>query len=412
MAIARANCTCATCGKAFEVRVHRSTSREARSFEEWAAEHITECDDCKAARIQAAHDAENAEAAKAAQEMGYPELKGTEKQAAWANTIREKALALLQEKCLAPDVPEKYMYIRLAYEPSKALLLGMRQAAWWIEHRNIGEDMLALTRALAEINKPLCETVSVIQKAVKAGEKTMAQAEAEIDAMISAPPEAKAEAKPEAPNPQAQPAPERPEAQPKNRKHEGAADVKVSGAMVTALYSKDESFRDLVKGMGFAWKDGRWQIESTERNGAAADICAELGSRLLNAGFAVRFDSRELMDKAVTGDYTPMCRRWIMSNSRGFYITWGREDDHYRAAKSLPGASYDSPGVIVPERSWDALTDFATKYGYRFTAKAQEKLDHLSGMAQAVAPAPVKKPEYLETDVLKSSREVLDDLKD
>ena len=36
MAIAKAECTCAACGKKFEVRVSRSNSREAASFEEWA----------------------------------------------------------------------------------------------------------------------------------------------------------------------------------------------------------------------------------------------------------------------------------------------------------------------------------------------------------------------------------------
>ena len=51
-------------------------------------------------------------------------------------------------------------------------------------------------------------------------------------------------------------------------------------------------------------------------------------------------------------------------------------------------------------------------FGYSFTAKAQEKLDRLSGAAQAVEPAPVKKPDYQEQDVLKSSREVLPDLRD
>ena len=73
---------------------------------------------------------------------------------------------------------------------------------------------------------------------------------------------------------------------------------------------------------------------------------------------------------------------------------------------------YDRPGVAVPERSWAAVADFAARYGYRFTAKAQEKLDALSGAAQTVAPEKTKEPQYQETDVLKSSRDVLDDLKD
>ena len=398
MSMARANCTCATCGHTFEVRSKRANSREAASFEKWAEENITECDDCKAARIKAAHDAENAEAAKAAQEMGYPELKGTEKQVAWANTIREKALTVLREAFMDPEAPEKYQYIRLAYTGISFLLLKNLQAAWWIDHQNELQDARMMGRLAMQIDADFSKAVGALQKAVKAGEKTMADAEREMAAMMAGEAPAQPKAEPEAqPQPQEQPAPQRPEAQPETRKHEGAADVTASGNMVSAVYAKDESFREIVKAMGFAWKDGRWQIEAAERTGKAEDISAELGSRLLNAGFAVRFDSREIMDMAVTGSYTPMCRRWIASRAGGFYITWSREDDHYRAAKSLPGAVYDSPGVIVPERSWDALTDFAARYGYRFTAMAQDKLDRLSGAARAVEPATVRKPEYSRT---------------
>ncbi|MBO4793599.1 MAG: hypothetical protein J5556_03415 [Deltaproteobacteria bacterium] len=407
MAIAKAECTCATCGEKFEVRVSKSNSREARSFEIWAAENITECRECQEKRIQAKHDAENAQAAAAAQEMGYPELLGTEKQIAWANTIREKAMALLRDKCLDPDMPENRQYIRLAYQPSKALLLRMRQAGWWIEHRTVGESILALNKALAEIDKPLCETVSAVQKAVYNGEKTMAQAEKEIDALIAAP----AQEAPRQPAPQAEEKPARPEAVPETRKHDGSADIRVDGSTVLALYARNDDFMAIVKALGFTWKSG-WTLTCGERTGSPENVAAELGSRLLNAGFAVRFDSQEILDKAVSGDYTPMCRRWIRSSSKGFYIEWGKEDDHYRAAKSIPGAAYDAPGVQVPERSWSAVMDFAAKYGYRVTAKAQEALDRLSGAAQLVSPQPAKEPAYQENNVLTSSREVLEDLKD
>ena len=409
MAIAKANCTCATCGQAFEVRVSRRNSSEARRFEAWAVENITECDECKDKRIQAAHDEENAKAAEAAQEMGYPGLLGTERQIAWANTIREKAMAALRDQFMDPEMPEKHQYIRLCYKPMCHLLLTKRQAGWWIDHSSAAEDPRALGRLVLEIDKPLCEAVGAIQKAVKAGEKTMAQAEAEIDALIGAPQEAKTEAQPL--HQAAAEATVRPEAIPETRKHDGSADIRVDGTTVLALYAKDEAFMRVVKALGFSWKSG-WTLQCGERTGDPANVTAELGSRLLNEGFAVRFDSQELMDRAVSGDYTPMCRRWVQSHCKGFYITWDRKDDLYREAKSIPGAQYDSPGVVVPERSWDAVTDFAARYGYRFTAKAQAKLDALSGAAQAVSPQPVKKPAYQENNVLNSSREVLEDLRD
>ena len=410
MAIAKAECTCAACGKKFEVRVSRSNSREAASFEAWAVENITECKDCEKARLNARHEAENAAAMEAAREMGYPELIGTEKQIAWASSIREKALSELRDTFMDPECPEKYQYRRLSYTGISHLLLKMRQAAWWIDHQGELGDVRSMAIIATKIDKPFAEAIGALQRGVKAGEKTMAQAEAEADALIHG---AAQEAKPaqQEQKPAEQSASQRPEAVPETRRHEGSADIRINDGAVCALYGKNDQFMEIVKALGFSWGSG-WTLNAGEKTGTAENIAAELGSRLLNAGFAVRFDSQTLLDKAVRGDYTPMCRRWIQSHSKGFYISWPREDDHYRAAKSIPGAVYDRPGVAVPERSWAAVAGFAARYGYRLTAKAQEKLDALSGAAQTVAPEKTKEPQYRETDVLKSSRDVLDDLKD
>ena len=410
MAIANAECACATCGKKFEIRVRKSNSREAASFEKWAKENITECKECEKARLQAKYDEGNANAAEAAAEMGYPELIGTEKQVAWANTIREKALAELRDTFMDPECPEKHLYRRLAFTGISHLILRMRQAAWWIDHQNELGNVRSMSMLATQIDRPFAEAIGAIQRAVRDGEKTMAQAEAEVNALINAPAKEASPIKP-AQKPAEQHTPERPEAVPEKKRHDGAADVKILDGSVTALYGKDDDFMEIVKRLGFSWGSG-WTLKAGEKTGTAENIAAELGSRLLNAGFAVRFDSQEILDKAVRGDYEPMCRRWIQSHSTGFYLSWGREDDHYSAAKAIPGAKYDRPGIIVPERSWDALEDFAARYGYRFTAMAREKMDRLSGRAQVVSPEKAKAPEYDEKDVLQSSREVLEDLKD
>ena len=411
MAIAKANCTCSACGKTFEVRVSRSNSREARSFEKWAEENITECDDCKAARIRAAHEAENRKAAEAALEMGYAELIGTEKQIAWANTIRQKAMNELRETFLDPECPEKYLYRRLSFAGISHVLLRQRQAAWWIEKQNELLNVRAMAGLATRLDKAFCEAVGALQRAMRDGKKTLAQAEAEMAALMDAPAEKTEEQPAEQSAAQAEEKPQRPEAVPENKRFPGAVDIRIDGETVLALYGKNDAFMGIVKEMGFSWGSG-WTIRAGECTGAANDIAAELGSRLLNAGFSVRFDSQALLDAAVRGEYAPMCHRWIRHRSGGFYISRGRGDDHYQAAKSLPGAKYDRPGVLVPDRSWDALEDFARRYGYRFTAKAQETLEALSGAAQTVQAAGVLEPQYQETDVLTSSREVLDDLRD
>ena len=136
MAIAKARCTCKSCGNTFEFRKKCLNRSAADSFEKWAVENITECSDCKAARIQSAHDAENEEAAKTAMEMGYPVLNGTERQVSWANSIREKIIKAMREFYLAPQQIEKHPEAPALFDGLTKIILGHTSAGWWIENMN------------------------------------------------------------------------------------------------------------------------------------------------------------------------------------------------------------------------------------------------------------------------------------
>jgi uncharacterized Zn finger protein (UPF0148 family) len=54
MAIARATCTCATCGETFEKRAEKRNRREADSWEQWAVENYDECPKCYGASLRQA----------------------------------------------------------------------------------------------------------------------------------------------------------------------------------------------------------------------------------------------------------------------------------------------------------------------------------------------------------------------
>ena len=84
MAKAYATCTCKHCGKEFEVSAFKRNRKEAASWSDWAARTYDCCNEC-ADRIRAEENARNAAEAK---EMGLPELVGSPKQIAWAESIR------------------------------------------------------------------------------------------------------------------------------------------------------------------------------------------------------------------------------------------------------------------------------------------------------------------------------------
>lgn len=93
MAKGTATCTCKYCGKTFEVSKTCYNRSDANNWESWAEAHYDECPECREARIQRERDAENQKSAENAAAAGYPELTGSAKQVAWANTIRDKFLS-------------------------------------------------------------------------------------------------------------------------------------------------------------------------------------------------------------------------------------------------------------------------------------------------------------------------------
>lgn len=130
MAIARAWCTCKTCGQEFEVRVRRNNSSEAKSFEKWAVDHIDECPDCEEKRLREAHDAENAAAAEKAAEAGLPQLTGSAKQIAWAETIRMKIVT-----GLTTINPKYHPFMLEVGKAAVRIMTSETKASWWIDNR-------------------------------------------------------------------------------------------------------------------------------------------------------------------------------------------------------------------------------------------------------------------------------------
>jgi hypothetical protein len=127
----------------------RTRPRDAEYWESRAAREI--CRECW-------HDQQNQEAAEAAKAQALPELKGTPKQIAWAETLRQAMLtqvAELEAKIPAGD-PKRPDWDRLVRK-----LRIQSHASWWIDRR--GRTPLEIfrhwetERREAERAKPVAE---------------------------------------------------------------------------------------------------------------------------------------------------------------------------------------------------------------------------------------------------------------
>ncbi len=101
----------------------------------------TLCTDCYKAEQQAKREAENAAAAAANTEAGLPALIGTEKQIAWAETIRAKAITQIEEILTATDANRANLSADQASELDRLhgdfrAIRQQASAAWWIDRRD------------------------------------------------------------------------------------------------------------------------------------------------------------------------------------------------------------------------------------------------------------------------------------
>lgn len=375
MAKARANCTCSECGVEFvreKVCYNRS---EADKWEEWAASTSQKCPDCwkkEQEKLKAEEEARRAEerelAASTAQELELPVLSGSEKQVAWANVIRQNVLYYIEEH-YPTDLGLKL----------RAYLLETRtKASDYIDSRNnIRKFVLSVLTEMTEAPRDIAA-----EKAV-AEESTLA---------------------------------------PTNKTHSGEVEIIIKKNTIYAKYIIDEDFRLLVRSLGYSWVSAAeaWCKNIGATTGTVAERAAELGNKLLNAGFAVRIADADIRTAAVNGDYEPEHRRWVTLQTSGDYkgylsLSWEREGDLFDEAKKLPCSRWSNPYMVVPVSEYLAVEDFAASRGFRFSEAAKTAIDEYKASVTIVTPATPKKAEYADVDtadILNSSAEVIEDLKD
>ncbi len=131
---------CATCGKEFTVSRLCANSADANSWKQWAAEHYDTCRECY-------FEAQRQEDAKEAAEDSLPELEGSEKQIAWALSIRAKfakeiknfianAEASLEALKASGEATPAHSAQLAKCRKVAAKMLSETSCRWWIDNRN------------------------------------------------------------------------------------------------------------------------------------------------------------------------------------------------------------------------------------------------------------------------------------
>ena len=264
------------------------------------------CEDCYAEHLQSEREKANKEAAEKAKEMELPELTGSEKQIAWANTLRQKLIddiyLLLEDRENSQIQRRLKMHeldIENIHDILDYILRNKTESRYFIDNRDFH-----IFGILESEKKNIMKTED---DAIE--EKRIADVEAE--ALIT----------------------------PENAITTSVATIKEIDGRIVATFEKNDTFIGIVKKLGYSWGNGAWRKTITKTTGTATERIAELGNKLLAEGFPVRIYDHVARERAVNADYEPEHTRWIYIITRGDYegrliIRWaGMNDTLYKTAR-------------------------------------------------------------------------------
>lgn len=364
MAKAIAICKCATCGQEFEVTAIKPSRRDADSWEKWAVDHYDECHSCYEARKKAQQEEESRKAAADAKEAGLPELKGSEKQIAWAEKIRMSFVTKIDEEIefTIADEEQEEVDILTAF---KAWVLKKDEARFWIDYRDaINSSVVVLFDRLAS------------QFEADQAEETFGEPEI---------------------------------VEPEEKRSSTVCTVDYTADIVKVSSKYDPDMPDVVKAAGFKWDRAKsiWYRKMNYATGKPSDRAAEIANKLLLAGFPVKLPA-DIQETAVRGTYEPEHKRWIAWDPKKEMLSVNGID-----STGLPGAK----GQFAPLSAYDAIEEFAQLHDCRLSPGAQQRITEYKAKVVKVAPQEGQEAEYNDTadsvkDILNSSRDVLEDLKE
>lgn len=302
---------------------------------------------------------------------GWPPLHGSERQIAWALVLRQE----FYDTCLQCNPTNDDMEILTA------IIQHTTIASDWIDARERWPEFL-LAKA-----KP-SEPAQVMQTF------PLDEMETDIETIV----------------------------EPENRTHAGVATISIIGDMITIAYHRDDDFCEIVKKFNFRWDPRKrvWHREMNLRSGRAEDRAAEIGNALLISGFAIRAENEFVRKTAVSADFEPECKRWVMLCTSGKFagkllIYFARGDeDAYKAAKLIPGSRWSAPNVVIPISEWASVMDMAKIKQFNISDAAKKAIEDYRASITIAMPSQAPNPaaDGSPANILNSSREILEDLKD
>lgn len=387
--MAKTDRICPQCQRSIITFVDRNRAEVERRADYQVARGFV-CEDCMVVnREEGSQKAAEQNAA-----AGLPALRGTKKQAAWAEAIRAELLGIADDLAAATralqagDVElarDHYRRLPVIWQPK-----GVEFEALGISH-NDKEAVPAATLALCEVMRDQADAGWWIDhRGASFAGMLSALHQAVADSLAGAPSHDELQ--------------DEVAVKPESQVTDAVADIDVSASSVAArLPEKNDAFRTVVRELGYRWDsdDRQWVMAVGVTQGTTEDRAAELAHALLGAGFIVACQRAAVRDMAMAGTFEPIYPRWMAMITTGYFKGWVRlvvrddlsiagEVEHLHGRKDFyrEGVWYVRPG------QYEALLDMADIHGFKLTEgawgllKQAQQRDEASLLAQDLPAAP------------------------
>lgn len=396
-----------SCGHTGTIRLYGKESDRQRSIRYYEENGL--CPECYKKQQEEAEKKRIEEKAKEAADLGLSELTGTEKQIAWANKIR---VALINDALTHKAEAEG------ALRSGRAQNIDRVQrsiACYDAICQVIGSEERA-SQIIAWRNEDTFNTVSHYHEAyddLTSGRRSPDDyrfsygtffVEVVKYLLRDQVPEVKEVT-----------------LSPETKRSETLVKISYTDRAVVLDSPKDRGVIDTAKSCGFRWNGCAWEMKIALMTGSAEDRATEIANKLLVGGYQVTVPV-EIKDAVVEGKFEARCTRWITSH-RGdldhVWVNWDRDDEtmYYKSGEVTGAKWVRGEGMSVPASSADEIEDFAQMYGFRISPGASTVIEAYRRKVMIVEPAEGE-AEHKEDgsakldDILESSRDVIEDLKD
>lgn len=354
--------------------------RGPKRTREWIAKSKESelCPDCYKKHLEEKREFERTIARAEAKEQELTDLVGTEKQIAWAITIRAKYLSLLDETLQSLHLSNEIDSV--IFQEVIESIQNETAASWWIDNGCVSFfDKRILVNRYRDLLK-LRETTGCISPE-----------EAIIEATL----------RPESPV------------------TELPVEIQIKQDVISIKYpERNDTFREIVKDKGFRWSGDSWERRISKFAGTTQDRAGEIGNLLLKTGFILQVFDEEARGKAISGNYEPEQTRWVKKLTEGKYVGWFSltweygNQTIYEASRSIAGSRWNKPSVVIPASQFEAILDLADEFGFKLSEGAQKLVDEAKRAKESsivVKPGDAPKP----VEIKKSAPgEIDDDLRD